>query len=161
MVEFDKLVKKIYKPFSKPPKKLLDLQKWSVLKELKYHKLLNIFDITCLSRFNSVNNLRLNIAALLDILRDTKSSVKETKKMGAKASKIYDMATSYENLFLLNVISDVLVLCSQITVAFQNDNYYLYKILDTVLDLNKNLTDAYLMNPDLIAGIYYMEFKKM
>ena len=64
--EFDILIKKVYKYFSKAPKKLLDLQKWYALKGLKYHKLLNIFDIRWLSRANSVNNYRSSIAAVLD-----------------------------------------------------------------------------------------------
>ena len=66
--EFDLLIKKVYKYFSKAPKKLLDLQKWYTLKGLKYHKLLNIFDIKWLSRANSVNNYRSCLVAMFNSL---------------------------------------------------------------------------------------------
>ena len=67
LIEFDILVKKVYKFFSKAPKKILDLQKWHVLRGRKYHKLLNIFDIRWLSKSNSVNSLRCNLPAVLDM----------------------------------------------------------------------------------------------
>ena len=50
IIEYDKLLKKLYKFFSKSCKTSLDLQKWFAIKNLKYHKLLNIFDIRWLSK---------------------------------------------------------------------------------------------------------------
>ena len=43
--DFDLFIKSVYKFFSKRPKKILDLEKWFILKNKKYYKLLNIFDI--------------------------------------------------------------------------------------------------------------------
>ena len=61
LIEFDILVKKVDKFFSKVPKKILDLQKWHALQSRNYHKLLNIFDIRWLLKTNSVNSLRCNL----------------------------------------------------------------------------------------------------
>ena len=112
--EFDHLIKKVYKYFSKAPKKLSDLPKWYTLKELNYHKLLNIFDIRWLSTANSVNDYRSCLVAVLDILTEHGKNFLMEKKAGEKANTLYKIAITYENIFFTYVLSDILSLCSKI-----------------------------------------------
>ena len=151
--EIDDLIKKVYKYFSKFPKKLLDLEKWFNLKGLKYHKLLTIFDVRWLSRANSVSNYRKCLVAVLDILLKQSSDLTFDKKTREKALKLYNMAITYENMFLTYVLSDILTLCSRVCKMFQSDSYQLYEVVDTISDLKKCLEDAYLSKIDEILGI--------
>ena len=123
LVEFDETVNKTYKYFSKSSKKLLDLERWYLLKDLKYHKLLNIFDIRWLSRANSVNNFRQNFPAVLDTFIEYIKDYKTDKKTQIKTKKFYDRCISYESFFLVYVLSDILLLCNRVAVALQSDNY--------------------------------------
>ncbi len=77
MFEFDILVKDIYKYFSRSVNKLLDLKNWFEIKKLKYHKVLKIYDIRWISKFNSVNNLYKNIPGVISILIKHKENAEE------------------------------------------------------------------------------------
>ena len=156
---FDELMKKIYKFFSKSPKKLLDLQKWFLLKNKKYHKLLNIFDIRWLSRFDCVNNYRANLPGVLDTLLKISKDIMYPKKVRDKSRNLYDLASKYENVFLAFTLSDILGLCKRVCKVFQGDDYFVYYIKDNIQDLVKCLTDAY--SQDNIRGSHYLEFKEI
>jgi len=82
------------------------------------------------------------------------------KKDKEKALKLYNEATTFENLFLTFILSDLLNLCSKFSKLFQNENDYLYIINDTIQDLIKYLEDAYLRDEENIGGIYYIDFLK-
>ena len=153
--EYDKFLKSIYKFFSKAPKKLLYLRKWFLLRNQKYHKVLNIFDIRWLSKSNTVNNYLKNFLGVLDCLLKVESDIKETKKMRDKAEKLYNMATKYENIFLTFVLNDFFQLTTKVCKMFQENNFQLYSMAEIITDLIKYLNDAYRTNPDNNQGIYY------
>ena len=157
--DFDLLIKKGYKYFSKRPKKLIDLQNWYKVKGLKFHKLLNIFDVRWLSRGNSVNSFRRNLPAVLDTLLSTSKDVAEDKKNRNKALNLYQEFTTFENLFLIYSLCDILDLCCRFSKTFQSDEHQLYSKNETIQDLIKCLTDGYL--GESVNGIYFQEFQSL
>ena len=86
---FNELITKVYKSFMNAPKRLLDLERWYLLKNERFHRLLTIYDISWL-RFNSVNNYRKNFVAVLDCLLKLNQIFLKTKKIRDKAAKLYN-----------------------------------------------------------------------
>ena len=110
---------------------------------------------------NSVNNYRFCLVAVLDTLTEHEKNFLMEKKAREKANTLYKIAITYENIFLAYVLNDILSLCSKICKMVQDDDYYLYNILDTIKNLIKSFEDAYLSKPHDISGIYYQEFNKL
>ena len=157
--QYDILIKKIYKFFSKSPKRLLDLERWFCLKSKKYHKLLDIYDIRWLSRFDCVTNYRMNLPAVLDVLLKMSKDESLDKKCREKSRALYKKATSFENMYLTFTLSDIFGLCKRVCKAFQSDNLPIYNIKEIIDQLLVCLKDAYNpVNPD-IKGQFYLEFE--
>jgi len=116
--DFDSLVKKKFKRFSKRIKLLLDLQGWHRIKKKKFHKYLTIFDIRFLSRMDPVSNYRKNLPAALDVLLKNSSDVANGHEARAKFREVYSEAIKCENIFLSYVLSDILTLGSKVSKYF-------------------------------------------
>ena len=89
---------------------------------------------------NSVENLRKNIFVVLDILRDLKTDYKTDKKTKEKSEKLYARLLTYENMFLIYTLTDILLLCSRVCKQFQSDNCSIYTCMEIIKDLKKNIT---------------------
>ena len=61
----------------------------------------------------------MNLPGVLAIVLSISQDFRTDKKTKVKASKIYLLATKYENLFLAFALSDLLILCAKVCKLFQ------------------------------------------
>jgi hypothetical protein len=71
--QLDDLIKALYRFFKKSPSKCLDLERYARLRKKQAFKLLKIYDVRWLSKFNAISNVYKNLEVLLDLLKDYSS----------------------------------------------------------------------------------------
>jgi hypothetical protein len=99
--DLDSLARELYSFFKKSPKKCLDLEKFDRLKNLAAFKLLKVYDVRWLSKFNAINNIRKNLEPLLSLLHSYMNDL--DINLSSKASSLYKKLTSSSIIFLLHV----------------------------------------------------------
>ena len=108
------------------------------------------------------------------ILKEQVKRIKNSKHYSIIIDESTDITSQKEFMIFIKYYDDIEV---QIKTKFlklikltdftgkgkmlQDDDYYLYNILDTIKDLIKCLEDAYLSKPNDISGIYYQQFNKL
>jgi hypothetical protein len=104
--DLDSLTRELYSFFKKSPQKCLDLEKFARLKKQPAYKMLKVYDVRWLSKFNAIENIRKNLEALLSLLRNY-MNINESD-LSSKSASLYKKITNPSIVFLLYILSDVL-----------------------------------------------------
>lgn len=154
---YDKSLKLIYRTLGKSHKKLQCVKKWAVIKGLKYHKLLKVFDIRWLIKADCIKNVRLDYPFLLSALKELKSSPEiKDKAEKAKIQELWDYWSSYEAVSLTYILSDILLQLKLVFKLLQKNDCLAFEMKQQ-LDEFKKITTLQYLTTDGIKGAFYTE----
>jgi hypothetical protein len=156
---YDQLVKRVYRYFAKSHKKLMDLKEWFRIKEVKYHKILRIYDIRWLARFNAVSSLKNGYGPVLECLDQMGMDTTYEMSTREKAKALYQELVHPRSLYLTFVLYDVLGLLARLSKAFQDDDLLLHDVLTITTNTINMLKSLYL--GDGFQSDSYLEFEKL
>jgi hypothetical protein len=143
----DDLIKDIYKFFKKSPSKCLDLEKYAKLRSKRAYKLLRVYDIRWLSKFNAISNIFKNLEILLDLLRDYSHNLKYESR--DQALSLYKHLRLSESVFLLFMMTEVLTDWTALLKKFQGEEYSLMTMDKDIESFDFKVTLEYIKGESL------------
>jgi hypothetical protein len=156
--DLDSLTRELYSFFKKSPQKCLDLEKFARLKKQPAYKMLKVYDVRWLSKFNAIENIRKNLEALLSLLRNY-MNINESD-LSSKSASLYKKITNPSIVFLLYILSDVLFDVMTLMKRFQADDYSVLEVEEDLKSLFKRLELEYIEGKS-ICSIAYKEFVEL
>jgi hypothetical protein len=153
--ELDYLARELYNFFKRSPKRCLDLEKYARINKIRSYKILKVYDIRWLSKFNALDNIRKNLDPLLSLLHKYASD--SDKELATNAKALYTKIRKPVLMFCLFLLPDVVVDFVSLLKRFQAENYPLFSLDEDIQSMVRRLELEYIQG-DTIRSIAYTDF---
>ena len=145
--ELDSILFAVYKFFRHSSKKLAEAERFASIRKSKSYRLLKMYDVRWLSKFNVYTNILKNLPHLLETLQSI--SVKQGDFSAADralAKNLLDRLTKPTTVYNLYGLTDVISIWATLIKRFQAEDYALTALLDDIRAFIMLLTEEILAN---------------
>jgi len=152
------VLRKTYNFISKSSAKLVELKEYQKLRDERQLKVLKFCDIRWLCKFNCVNQIRQIYGSVLDLVYKHKNpDLEKDSKVREKAEVVFEMLASYETLFLVFILSDLLNQVNLVFKKWQSESVHVMDVFGELEVLKNFIILNYLSNENEIGGLFYQE----